>query len=95
MKIEEREQENHKRVIVLDMENHLHYCDKVAALRREELKEKNIRLFFIPPCSDKLNLLEWVIRKIRDNIASQSHFSLEDLRSILEFSLEDLKRVEL
>ena len=64
----------------MDMENHLHFCEEVMTMRKGEMKDKNIRLFYLPPNSNQLNLLEWLIPNLKENIETHAPNSHEGLQ---------------
>ena len=55
------------KIILMDLENPLHYCEEVMELRRE-MKERDLRLFYFPPQSPQLSLLEWALPQVKENL---------------------------
>jgi len=55
----------------MDMDNHTHFAENVVQMR-SRLKEKNIRIFYQPPYSQQLNLLEWFFTEIKRILTGRS-----------------------
>lgn len=45
-----------QQLILLDIDNKIHYTDEIALLR-QSLGSHNIRLYYLPPYSNQINML--------------------------------------
>jgi hypothetical protein len=63
----------------MDMDNPLHFSDGVMHLRRE-MQSRSIRLFYLPPQSAQLSLLEWALPQVKESLMGQEYESLDDLK---------------
>jgi transposase len=66
-------------MIVLDSDNQAHFCDVVLHFRTDMLS-RNLKLFYLPPGSNQMNLLEWVLPAIKKRIMFREYATLEDLK---------------
>lgn len=55
----------------MDMDNPIHFGENVIQMR-SRMKEQNIRIFYQPPFSQQLNLLEWFFMELKRIMASRS-----------------------
>jgi len=77
------------------MENHLHFSEEIMALRKGVMREKNIRLFYLPPNSNQLNLLEWLVPNLKENLVNRELTTPEELRDGLEEGLALMRGMRL
>lgn len=62
----------------MDLDNPVHYCDGVMRLRKE-MHSTNTKLFYLPPQSHQINLLEWVFAEIRENLMASEYDCLQEM----------------
>ena len=82
------EQINKKTVVILD-NSPIHKSNKFMA-KIQEWKEKDVLIFFLPPYSPELNLIEILWRRIKYNwIPLDAYLCLQNLKERLSFVLNN------
>lgn len=64
-----------QQLILLDIDNKIHYNSRIALLR-ESLGNNNIRLYYLPPYSNQISMLESLFAKIKAILANKEYESL-------------------
>lgn len=57
---------------------------------REQVRRNNISLYYLPPHSHKMNLLEWLSPKIKAELSKNQYERLDDLGKELRNILKSL-----
>ena len=82
------EQINKKTVVILD-NSPIHKSKKFLA-KIQEWKEKDVLIFFLPPYSPELNLIEILWRRIKYNlIPLDAYLCFQNLKERLSFVLNN------
>ena len=62
----------------------IHYGEYITTLRDNELAQRNFKLFYLPPESSHLNLVEWFFQGLQEQLQSMEFFSAEEFMQGVE-----------